>query len=233
MKKDRLVHLSKFLSKILRHDPSVVGISLDANGWVDCGVLLKACADHGKNFSLAELKDIVEDNDKKRFELQAYDHGYRIRAQQGHSVAVDLELKPQAPPSILYHGTASRLLETIRCEGLKKMNRNHVHLSANKDVAYKVGARHGKPLVLQIDSKKMCDEGFYFYISGNGVWLTEHVPSRFITHPQSSERVEAVFEKCQSPVDLSTTCWNCGNQMIPVHGHYACEKCGWRDSCCQ
>jgi putative RNA 2'-phosphotransferase len=170
--------ISKFLSLILRHQPEVVGLSLEENGWVSVEKLIKACADYGKSFNLAELREVVETNDKKRF---AFDEtGKKIRASQGHSLEVEIEFEKQTPPAILYHGTAEKNVGVIFAEGLKKMSRHHVHLSPETDTANKVGMRYGKPIIFEIDTIAMLAEGFEFFVSANGVWLVESVPPQFL-----------------------------------------------------
>ena len=153
MNKQELTKNSKFLSLILRHQPEVVGIQLDAQGWVDVDVLLNALSHNGRHINRAQLEDIVSNNDKKRFSFN--EDGSRIRANQGHSIDIDLALKPQMPPDILYHGTAVRFLNSIHQQGLVKRTRQHVHLSSDEATAYKVGSRHGKPVILIIDAKQM------------------------------------------------------------------------------
>lgn len=170
--------LSKFLSLILRHQPDVIGITLDAQGWVDIDILLDALHKDGKAINRTILDKVVAENNKKRF---AFDEtGTRIRANQGHSIEVDLALPASEPPAILYHGTAEKTLVAIRQEGLTKQARQHVHLSTNTDTAMQVGGRHGKPCVLKIQAGKMQAAGYLFYIADNGVWLTDYVPVAFI-----------------------------------------------------
>ena len=177
----RTTHISKFLSLVLRHKPDEVGITLDEAGWVDVDVLLAACARHNVPFTLAELHAVVSTNDKKRFAFSP--DGLRIRASQGHSVSVDLGLEPITPPEVLYHGTADRFLPGIRAEGLVKMSRQHVHLSATVETASAVGVRHGRLVVLTIRAGDMHRAGRAFYRSANGVWLTEAVPAEFLVFP--------------------------------------------------
>ena len=171
--------ISKFLSLVLRHKPQTIGIELDPNGWVDVDLLLQKASDHGRTISPEQLARVVATNDKKRFAFS--DDGLRIRASQGHSLAVDLKLEPQEPPALLYHGTASRFLDRIRAEGLKKMGRQHVHLSATRETATKVGSRHGAPVILVVDCSGMLGAGHKFYLSANNVWLTDVVPSKFLS----------------------------------------------------
>lgn len=170
--------ISKFLSLVLRHQPELVGLSLSEAGWVSVSDLLAACRQHGKAISLEQLQDVVADNDKKRFSFS--DDGSFIRANQGHSVEIELGYEAASPPAKLFHGTAERFLASIKEQGLLKRNRHHVHLSADTETAIKVGQRHGKPVVLHVDAGKMQQDGFTFYLSTNGVWLTEHVPVPYL-----------------------------------------------------
>jgi putative RNA 2'-phosphotransferase len=177
MDEKRKTKISKFLSLVLRHKPEEIGLSLEENGWIPVEKLIKACAG-GKNFTLAELREVVETNDKKRFAFDA--DGRKIRASQGHSLDVGIEFEEQRPPATLYHGTAEKNIGVIFAEGLKKMARHHVHLSADIETARKVGARYGKPVILAIETEKLLVEGFKFYVSANGVWLTDAVPPEFL-----------------------------------------------------
>ena len=152
---------SKFLSYVLRHDPSKIGIKLDKNGWVNIDELLEKCRLSNVNISREELQDIIMLNDKQRFKIS--DDGIKIRASQGHSVQVDLNLKSQVPPIVLYHGTVEKALEGIKKKGLKSMTRHHLHLSNEISTAINVGSRRGKPIILIIDSKSMYADGFKFY----------------------------------------------------------------------
>jgi putative RNA 2'-phosphotransferase len=174
----RIVRVSKFLSRVLRHQPELIGIELDGAGWVGVRDLLAACAAHDFPITREELEAVVRENDKQRFALSA--DGARIRASQGHSVSVELGYAPLAPPPLLYHGTAAHLLASIRAHGLLKGRRQHVHLSTDRASAARVGARHGKPHVIEVQSGRMHAEGHEFYRSDNGVWLTEHVPAKYL-----------------------------------------------------
>ena len=178
MSRDPDVARSKRLSLVLRHRPDSVGISLDPNGWVDVGVLLAALARHGRALTREDLQRVVRSNDKQRIELDV--EADRIRARQGHSVEVDLDLAPVAPPAVLFHGTPQRNLESIRSHGLDRRRRHHVHLSPDAETARRVGARRGDPVVLTVDAAAMAREGHLFWLTGNGVWLTDAVPSRFL-----------------------------------------------------
>jgi putative RNA 2'-phosphotransferase len=175
----RLVTVSKFLSKHLRHAPEALGLTLQPGSWVSVDELLAASAQSGFAISYEELIECVETNDKQRFSFD--DTGDRIRANQGHSVAVDLQLQQQSPPELLYHGTVERFLGSILAEGLKKGKRHHVHLSKDVETARKVGARRGVPIILQVAAGAMHRQGIAFFLSANGVWLTDAVPATFLT----------------------------------------------------
>ena len=173
-----LTSTSKFLSLLLRHQPEAVGLALDESGWADVTDLIARCNQHGHPLTMASLEEIVATNEKKRFAFNA--DKSKIRASQGHSIEIDLQLTPQVPPAILYHGTATRFVASIKAQGLLAGSRQHVHLSANLETASKVGQRHGKPIVLEVRAGEMHHAGMAFYQSENGVWLTEHVPVEFI-----------------------------------------------------
>jgi putative RNA 2'-phosphotransferase len=179
-----IIRTSKFLSLVLRHEPERVGLKLDSAGWVAVTELLAAVNGHGVALTLEELKHIVATSDKKRFAFN--EDGTRIRASQGHSMEVDLKYTPQVPPELLYHGTATRFLDSIRDKGLLKMERHHVHLSGETVVTVQVGSRHGKPALLIIRAGDMHRAGHVFYRSANGVWLVEQVPPQFIEFPAAS-----------------------------------------------
>ncbi|HEX8203911.1 MAG TPA: RNA 2'-phosphotransferase, partial [Isosphaeraceae bacterium] len=174
----RLVRISKFLSKHLRHEPERLGLALEPGGWVPVADLLASCARRGVPITRAELDAVVDRNDKRRFSFDPT--GARIRANQGHSVAVDLQLEPVEPPGVLYHGTGHRAAEAIARQGLRKMGRHHVHLSGDVETARKVGARHGRPVVFAVDAAAMRRAGHTFYRSANGVWLVDDVPAVFL-----------------------------------------------------
>ena len=170
--------ISKFLSLVLRHQPETIGLELDEEGWANVAALLKQLNAHGKPVTLDRLREVVETNNKKRFAFD--DTGKRIRASQGHSLEVDLKLEHMAPPAVLWHGTASRFVPSIREEGLTPQSRQHVHLSADRATAFKVGARHGAPVVLEVYARAMAAAGYRFYRSANGVWLTAEVPVNYL-----------------------------------------------------
>jgi len=181
MNEKERIRTSKFLSLVLRHEPERIEVQLDPAGWVEVESLLSACRRHGVAIGRAELDEVVATNEKKRFAFS--EDGVRIRANQGHSVEVELGYTPQAPPARLFHGTATRFLESIRAEGLQKRERHHVHLSADAETATKVGQRHGQPVVLSVRAAAMQARGHEFFLSENGVWLTDHVPAEFIEFP--------------------------------------------------
>jgi len=170
--------IGKFISLVLRHEPQVIGLNLDEEGWADVNELIAKCNGKGVTFTIDQLEEIVETNDKKRYSFNA--DKTRIRANQGHSVNIDLGLIPLQPPQYLYHGTADRFLESILKDGICKMSRQYVHLSQDEDTAYKVGIRHGKPYILTVMSGKMFQDGISFYQSENGVWLTDYVSPDYI-----------------------------------------------------
>ena len=174
----RLVKISKYLAKVLRHNPERIGLQLDAQGWAKIDDLIRLS---NNMMTRSEIEAVVIQNDKKRYAIS--DDGLFIRANQGHSIAVDLALKPEAPPEILYHGTAHTNLESIRRQGLMPMTRQHEHLSLEYATAIKVGSRHGKPVVLTINAQKMSDAGYDFFCAANGVWLTGKVEPDFIVFP--------------------------------------------------
>lgn len=180
MKKEH-IRISKFLSLVLRHRPGKIGITLDSQGWIDVDTLLAAMAKRRFPISLETLKTVVATNDKQRFAFS--EDGLRIRASQGHSVKIDLDYQAATPPETLFHGTATRFLGSIRKEGLRKMRRHHVHLSPNRETAAKVGVRHGELVILVVQSGQMQRDGFTFYCSENGVWLTDHVPVKYLDFP--------------------------------------------------
>lgn len=170
---------SKFLSLVLRHKPEVIGITLDAQGWVGVDHLLAQMEKNGRALSREELNMIVAQNDKKRFTFS--EDGTRIRAAQGHSVSVRLGLEPVTPPEHLFHGTSEGALAAIYEQGLRPGNRQQVHLSADVKTAFKVGQRHGKPHVFLVAARLMQQAGHNFYQADNGVWLTDSVPAKFLS----------------------------------------------------
>lgn len=178
-----LVNTSKFLSFVLRHHPESIGLRLDAAGWADVDELIRLANASGRALDRELLFLVVETNDKQRFALD--EARARIRANQGHSIEIDLGLSPRTPPPVLFHGTASRFLESIRSSGLVPGSRTHVHLSQDHSTARAVGSRHGKPVVLPVDAAAMHAFGTEFRLAPNGVWLVAHVSVRFITFPRA------------------------------------------------
>jgi len=171
--------ISKLLSYILRHSPETIGLDLDENGWADVNELITKFDLHDKRIDFELLEYIVENNDKKRFAFN--NDKTKIRASQGHSIAVELNLTQAEPLAYLYHGTVEKFLSDIKSQGLQKMSRQHVHLSADRETASKVGSRRGKPVILTINSGEMHRAGYKFYLSDNNVWLTAVVPAEYIT----------------------------------------------------
>ncbi len=184
MDNQRLVKISKYLSKHLRHQPERLGLRLVPGGWVPVADLLVRAAKDRFPITRAELEEVVARNDKQRFAFDAT--GNLIRANQGHSVEVSLQLEPREPPDVLYHGTGERSVGTIEREGLRRMRRHHVHLSADMQTARRVGARHGRPVVYQVDTAAMRCAGHVFYLSENGVWLVEQVPPEYLAPVQGA-----------------------------------------------
>lgn len=170
--------LSKFLSLILRHKPETIDLHLDDSGWAVTSELIEKMNASGRAISTEDLEQVVRNSDKKRFAFS--DDRSHIRANQGHSIPVELQLSPVQPPNTLFHGTATKNLDSIRSKGLLKQERHHVHLSQDHDTAKKVGTRYGKPVVLHINTEKMFNDGHHFFVSENGVWLTDHVPASYI-----------------------------------------------------
>ena len=176
------IKLGRFLSLVLRHRPSAAGITLDAHGWADVGELLSGVRRTGRQIDMDTLERIVRENNKRRYSFNE-DHT-KIRANQGHSIPVDIELREEKPPRRLYHGTAERFLPSIRREGIRKMGRQYVHLSADVQTAVEVGRRRGTPAVIVIDAEAMARDGAVFYLSENGVWLCEHVAPEYFLAPE-------------------------------------------------
>ena len=177
----RHVKVSKHLSYVLRHAPRAIGLSLDDAGWVDVDTLLERSRDAGFPIERAFLDEVVATSEKKRFSLS--DDGRRIRANQGHTVEVELGYAPSVPPDVLFHGTPAGTVPLVRASGLKKMGRHHVHLSRDVATATTVASRRGRPVVLRVDAAAMARAGHVFYVTPNGVWLTGEVPVAFITFP--------------------------------------------------
>ncbi|MDJ1176699.1 RNA 2'-phosphotransferase [Roseofilum capinflatum] len=193
----RLTQISKYLSKHLRHQPERIGLTLEMGGWVEVHQLLHACRNHQFPISFLELEEVVKTNDKKRFSFN--ETQTKIRANQGHSYPIDLQLEPIEPPPVLYHGTHQKAISSILKQGLLKQSRHHVHLSSEIATAVQVGQRRGKPVVLEIAAQTLHHQGYIFYRSDNGVWLVEAVPPEYlkiIPNPKKDKPKEiAVYSK--------------------------------------
>ncbi|MBL7910106.1 MAG: RNA 2'-phosphotransferase [Bacteroidia bacterium] len=173
-----LKHISKFLSLVLRHKPEEIGIKMDVNGWVNVDELIEKCNARKQKLDFETLEEVVITNDKQRFAFN--DEYTMIRANQGHTVNVDLQFEATQPLEYLYHGTVAKFVDEIKVNGLKRMQRLHVHLSKDLDTAIKVGSRRGKPVILKVHASKMYNDGLPFYLSKNGVWLCDEVPAKYI-----------------------------------------------------
>ncbi len=174
----KLDKLSVFISLVLRHKPNAAGIQLDEHGWANVDELIEGINNTGRKIDMDILKEIVRTDNKQRYSFN--EDRTLIRANQGHSIPVDVELEEKQPPQYLYHGTADRFLDSIMAEGLKSMSRLYVHLSKVEETAVKVGKRHGKPIILKIKAEEMGKDGAKFYLSQNGVWLTKYVDKKYI-----------------------------------------------------
>lgn len=168
---------SKFISLILRHKPEVIGISLDEHGWADVDGLIRGIG-RSRPCTMEMLEEIVRTDGKQRYSFN--EDKTLIRANQGHSVPVDVELPVMSPPEILYHGTGKKYVDSIEQKGLIPKSRLYVHLSGDGDTAWKVGQRHGVPFLYEVMSGRMEKDGFVFYRSVNGVWLTKSVPAKYL-----------------------------------------------------
>ncbi|WP_309741958.1 RNA 2'-phosphotransferase [Chamaesiphon sp. OTE_20_metabat_361] len=175
----RYVRISKYLSKHLRHQPERLGLELMRGGWIEVDKFLAAASVHGFEISLADLQQVVATNDKQRFAFN--ESGDLIRANQGHSIEIDLQLLDRTPPDILYHGTHIRAIAAIFASGLQKMSRHHVHLTTDLNMAFKVGSRRGESVILAVDTLAMIADGFSFYRTENDVWLVDAVPPQYLT----------------------------------------------------
>lgn len=177
MNKDKL---SVFISLILRHKPEEIGITLDEHGWAKVEDLINGINKSGRNIDIGILEEIVKTDNKQRYSFN--DDKTKIRANQGHSIPVVIEFKELEPPNTLYHGTARKSLQGIKCLGIKSMSRLYVHLSKDFETAKQVGSRHGEAVILVIDAHRMYKDGIKFYLSENGVWLTEYVDPKYILY---------------------------------------------------
>ncbi|MFJ4194662.1 RNA 2'-phosphotransferase [Pseudomonas sp. NPDC089534] len=180
MSKKRLDETSKFLSYVLRHEPQAIGLTLDSEGWTNIDTLIDGAARDGRTLDRALIENVVASSDKKRFSISA--DGQSIRAVQGHSTkSVELQFEEKQPPETLYHGTATRFMDSINEQGLIPGSRHHVHLSQETATASAVGQRYGTVVILKVAARRMQEQGFKFYQAENGVWLTERVPAEFLS----------------------------------------------------
>lgn len=172
-------NISKKMSYALRHRPDALGLTVDEGGWASTDALLRGFEAADWPVTLEQVQEVVELNPKQRFEFS--EDGQRIRARQGHSIEVDLGYKPEKPPELLYHGTPERNREVIEREGLRKMNRHHVHLSPDIETAQIVGNRRGRCVIFKVRAADLAEAGHVFYRTGNDVWLVDEVPPEFLT----------------------------------------------------
>lgn len=172
-----LTETSRYMSLILRHKPEVIGITLDEHGWADVNELIKGIA-KTKLFNMKILEEIVRTDNKQRYSFN--EDKTKIRANQGHSVPVDVELKQKTPPDYLWHGTGQKYVPSIDKQGLLPKSRLYVHLSSDEKTAITVGSRHGIPVIYKVHSRQMAEQGYQFYCSVNGVWLTKEVPVKYL-----------------------------------------------------
>jgi len=178
MDTQKLKKTSKFLSLLLRHQPELLNLQLEEGGWTDTKTLIQKINKKNDNFTFQELEYVVENNDKQRFGFN--EDKTKIRANQGHSTKVEMNYQPITPPSVLYHGTATKNVESILKNGILKGARQYIHLSTDLETAQKVGSRHGKPYIFKIETLKMQEAGIQFYCSENGVWLVDFIPKEFL-----------------------------------------------------
>lgn len=180
---------SRFISMILRHRPEAVGISLDAHGWADVQALISGInRSGGHTIDMEILEEIVRTDEKQRYSFNN-DHT-KIRANQGHSIPVDVELEEKNPPDMLWHGTGEKYVPSIDARGLIPKGRLYVHLSSDRETARKVGSRHGKPVIYEIDCRKMKEDGYRFFLSANHIWLTKEVPAQYLKKLQAHDQME-------------------------------------------
>ena len=175
----RIRSTSQFIALVLRHKPEAAGITLDEHGWADVEALISGSCKNGVPLDREMLDEIVRTDNKQRYSFN--EDGTLIRANQGHSIPVDVELEEKTPPDVLYHGTGEKYVPSIEKQGLIPKSRLYVHLSSDVDTAKKVGSRHGKPVIYRVDCRKMSEDGYRFFLSVNGVWLTKEVPARYLT----------------------------------------------------
>jgi putative RNA 2'-phosphotransferase len=214
-----LTEVSKYISLILRHKPEVIGITLDEHGWADVTELIKGIEKDHKGFNMEILEEIVRTDNKQRYSFN--EDKTKIRANQGHSINVDVELKESEPPKILYHGTGKKFVDSINKEGLTPKSRLYVHLSKDRETAINVGKRHGEPVIYMVDARQMINDGYKFYLSENGVWLTKEVPAKYL------EVIEPWLVVCE---DQAWCCPKCGKRPAVGVGYITdykyCPYCG-------
>lgn len=179
------MRISKFISLILRHKPEEIGLKLDEYGYINTSDLIKGLNRKGYKVTISDIERIVAEDNKQRYSFN--DDKSKIKANQGHSIAVNLELQAIEPPKVLYHGTATRFSESICKDGIKKQNRQYVHLSADIETAEKVGRRHGELVIFKIDGEQMYKDGYKFFLSENKVWLTDYVPIKYLSKEQAKD----------------------------------------------
>ena len=178
-KSGRKKNTGKFISLVLRHKPDVIGLTLDEHGWADVQKLIAGINQSGDHvLDMEILEEIVRSDEKQRYSFN--DDHTLIRANQGHSIPVDVELEEKTPPDILWHGTGEKYVVSIDAQGLIPKSRLYVHLSSDRETARKVGSRHGRPVIYDIDCRQMAADGYRFFESANHVWLTKEVPVRYL-----------------------------------------------------
>lgn len=173
-----LQSISKYMSLILRHKPEVIGICIDEHGWANVEKLIQGIAKNNPGFNMEALEEIVKTDNKQRYSFN--DDKTLIRANQGHSIQVDVELEEKEPPNVLYHGTGEKYVTSIDKNGLIPKSRLYVHLSRDIETARAVGKRHGKEIIYSVNSAQMHKDGYKFYLSKNGIWLTKKVPMKYL-----------------------------------------------------
>ena len=207
---------SKFIAMILRHKPEVIGITLDEHGWADVGELIAGIAKK-QPFTREMLEEIVAEDEKQRYSFN--EDKTLIRANQGHSIPVDVELEEKEPPRYLYHGTGEKYVSSIEEIGLIPKSRLHVHLSAEYSTAENVGTRHGKPVVYRIWAGKMYRDGYKFYQSVNGVWLTEKVPPQYFKRDSFDVKlVQNIADQIKEAFADENTFDRVEEEIIPKYG---------------
>lgn len=191
-----LTNVSKYLSLILRHKPDVIGITLDEHGWANINDLILGVEQNNPGFNMEVLEEIVKTDSKQRYSFN--EDKTLIRANQGHSIPVDVELEEKEPPEFLYHGTGEKYVSSINQHGLIPKSRLYVHLSKDIETAKNVGKRHGKEVVYLVNSKQMYADGYKFYLSVNGVWLTKSVPVKYLKKNDMNTNKQNQEKECEN-----------------------------------